>query len=122
MRPLIDGIVDALVERHRASGRVDLNDLAEVIGSRAVDYEEVDHLVGRLEALGLRVGDPPTSRDVAGMRAILQAAHRLRGALGRNPTVAEIAVESGSPEHAVRRALEAAGRVVGGAPPPGDRR
>jgi ribosomal protein S12 methylthiotransferase accessory factor YcaO len=115
--PLLDDIVDTLVTRHRASGRVDLNDIAEVIGPRAVGFEEVEHIVDRLEAAGLRVGDPLDTRDVASMRRIIVAAHRLRGELGRNPTVAELAAASGDPEHAVRRALESAGRVVRGAPP-----
>lgn len=112
MGPHIDAIVDALVARHRASGRVDLNDIAEVIGPRAVGYEEVEHIVDRLEAEGLRVGDPLTSRDVAAMRRIIVVAHRLRGELGRTPTVAEVAAAAESPEHAVRRALEAAGRAA----------
>lgn len=115
--PLLDEIVDTLVARHRASGRVDLNDIAEVVGTRAVGFEDVEHIVDRLEAAGLRVGDPLDSRDVASMRRIIVTAHRLRGELGRTPTVPELAAATGHPDHAVRRALEAAGRVVRGAPP-----
>lgn len=115
MRPIIDSIVEALVSRHRGSGRVDLNDIAEVIGPNAVAYDEVEHIVERLEAQGLRVGEPLTPQDVAVMRRIIVSAHRLRAKLRRRPTIDEIAVESGHPTHAVRRALEAAGRVVPGA-------
>ncbi len=106
MRPVIQSIVDDLHARHHRSGRVDLNDIAEVIGSRAVSYEEVDHIVDRLEALGLVVGEPLDATEVGVMRRVLGAARTLRSSLGRNPTIAEIAVSSGHPAHVVRRALE----------------
>ena len=115
MRPLIEEILQALLARHRASGRVHLNDLAEVIGARAVTPEEIEHLVDRLEAEGLRVGEVLDDQDVGVLRAVLESARRLRASLGRRPSVEEIAADAGLPSHEVRRALEHGG-LPGGRP------
>lgn len=111
MTPLVQSVVAELLERYRGTGRVDLDDIAEVVGLRAVSYEEVDLIIERLEAEGLRVGEPLDEGDVAVMRAILAAARRLRLEMGRRPTVEEIAAASGHAPHAVRRALEQAQRA-----------
>lgn len=112
MRALLDSIVEQLLARHRAIGRVDLNDIAEVIGTRPVTYEEVEHIIARLETEGLRVGEPLTHSDVARMRHIIVTAHRLRAKLSRRPTIDEIAADSGHPPYAVRRALETGRRAA----------
>ena len=120
MRPVVEAIVTELLARHRASGRVHLNDIDEVIGSAPVSYDEVDALIARLEAEGLAVGEPPDDAAIVVMREVVASARRLRGALGRAPdrapTVAEIALDSGHAEHLVRRALESA-RSAGPRPP-----
>lgn len=112
VRLFIDGIVSSLVARHRASGRVELDDLDEAIGSNAVSYDEVDHIIERLEAEGLRVAEPLTPADIVTMRGIVEVARSLRARLQRTPTVAEIEAESGRPAHEVRRALQAARRIA----------
>ncbi len=114
VRPLIEEIFQALLARHRDAGRVHLNDISEVIGGRAVTYEEVEALIDRLEAAGLRVGEPLDERDVASLRTVLESARGLQARLGRRPTVAEIAAETGRPEHEIRRALEDAARARSG--------
>jgi hypothetical protein len=111
MTPRIEAIVAELLERHRRTGRVDLDDIAEVVGLRAVSYEEVELIIERLEAEGLRVGEPLDEGDVAVMHAILAAARRLRLELGRRPTIEEIAAASDHAPHTVRRALEHAQRA-----------
>lgn len=116
MRPVVEAIVAELLARHRASGRVHLNDIDEVIGATAVSYEEVDDLIARLEAEGIAVGEPPDDAAIVVMREVVASARRLRGALGRAPTVVEIAHDSGHAEHLVRRALESA-RSAGPQPP-----
>jgi hypothetical protein len=116
MRPAVEAIVTELLVRHRASGRVHLNDIDEVIGATAVSYDEVDHIVARLEAEGLAVGEPPDDAAIRVMREVLASARRLRGALGRAPTVEEIVGDSGHAAHLVRRALESA-RSAGPRPP-----
>lgn len=106
MRPFIDSIVETLLARHRALGRVDLNDIAEVIGPRRVSHEEVEYIVTRLEADGIDVGEPLDASEIHIMRAVIRAARDLRAALRRSPTVTEIAENTGHPAHVVRRALE----------------
>jgi hypothetical protein len=108
MRPLVEAIVTELLVRHRASGRVHLNDIDEVIGAQPVSYDEVDALIARLEAEGLVVGEPPDEAAISVMREVLASARALRGRLARAPTVSEIAHDSGHAEHLVRRALESA--------------
>ena len=112
MRSLIETIVLELVGRHRVAGRVDLDDIAEVIDGRAVSYDEIDLIIGRLEAEGLRVGGPLSGQDVVVMRSVILSAHRLQQRLGRRPTVDEIAAECGHPARAVRRVLEQGRRAA----------
>jgi hypothetical protein len=116
MRPAVEAIITELLARHRVSGRVHLNDIDEVIGKEPVSYDEVDQIVGRLEACGLAVGEPPDAAAITVMREVLASARRLRSALERPPTVEEIARDSGHAEHLVRRALESA-RSAGPRPP-----
>jgi hypothetical protein len=114
---LIEEITLTLLERHRASGRVHLNDLAEVIGARAVTPEEIEHVIDRLEAEGLRVGEALDDQDIDALRAVLESARRLRGSLGRQPCVEELAADTGRPAHEVRRALEHVRRTARSGPP-----
>ena len=114
VRAVVESIADVLIHRHRSSGRVDLNDVAEVIDARAVSYEEVDWIIARLEAEGLVVGEAPGDLGIAG--DVVARARALSLALGRTPTVAEIAADTGRPEHAIRRALEQVARVGKGKP------
>jgi DNA-binding Lrp family transcriptional regulator len=108
VRPIISSIFEELVSRHRESKRIDLDDIAEVIGSRAVSYDEVDYLVDRLEAEGFSVGEGIDSADVEVMQAVLVQARELHRSLGRNPRVDEIAKALQKPTYVVRRALERA--------------
>ena len=106
VRPAVERMLEQLLARHRDTGHVHLNDLAEVIGVAAITPDEVDELITRLESEGLRVGEELDGRDVLVMREILASARRLASQLARRPTVAEIAADTGQPVHAVRRALE----------------
>jgi hypothetical protein len=106
VRPIVEGILEELLSRHKGSGYVDLNDIAEVIDARSVTYDEVEHLILRLEAAGLRVGEPAGNKEIELMQAVIGCARRLRLRLRRRPPVDEIAQACGHPVHAVRRALE----------------
>ncbi len=110
VRPVVDAIIAELLVRHRASGRVHLNDITEVIGTRAITADEVELIVDRLEAEGLRVGEALDETDIALVHAVLTSARKLAAAHGRKPTVAEIARDIERPDHDVRRALEHAAR------------
>jgi hypothetical protein len=106
MRPFVSGVIDALVERHGRTKRVDLNDIAEVIGTEAVSYDEVEAIITELERRGCRVGGEPSAREMALLGEVLAAARSLNATLGRRPTIDEIATEAGQPSFVVRRALE----------------
>ena len=110
VRPIIDAIVRRLLARD-ADELIDLNDIEEAIGDRAVTYDEVDFIVARLEAAGRRVGEPKTAGEVEAIGVIVAAAHALRLELSRKPDVAEIAARCGLPERTVRRALEHVARM-----------
>jgi hypothetical protein len=106
VRAPVERILSELLARHGGAGHVHLNDLAEAIGAEPVTPDEIDALVERLEAAGLRVGEPLDGLDVMVIRQVVASARRLRAALGRAPTADEIAEESGHTPHAVRRALK----------------
>jgi hypothetical protein len=108
VRPLISAIYDELVARYREAMRIDLDDIAEVIGSRGVTYEEVEYLIDRLETEGFAVGEGIEASDVEIMQLVLTQARSLQQSLGRRPTVEEIASSCGKPTYVVRRALERA--------------
>jgi len=106
VRPLISAIYDELVTRYREAMRIDLDDIAEVIGPRGVTYEEVEYLIDRLETEGFSVGEGIEASDVEIMKLVLTQARSLQQSLGRKPTVEEIASGCGKPTYVVRRALE----------------
>jgi hypothetical protein len=110
VRPVVEDILRSLLVRHEASGRVHLNDLAEVIGARAITPEEIEYVVDQLEAAGLRVGEALDEQDVGALHTVLASARKLEASLGRRPSVDEIARDVGRPTHEVRRALEHAAR------------
>src|SRR5262245_14281775 len=94
VRPDLHIVVRELLARHRPSGKVDLNDIDEVIGTRPLSYDDVEEIITLLEAAGLRVGEPLDDEDIRVMQDILSSAQRLRQSLGRPPTVAEISGDS----------------------------
>jgi len=106
VRAEIATFIDALVERHAATDRVDLNDIAEVIGTSAVSYDEVEHIITELERRGCTVAGEPSPRELALMHDVVSAARKLAGELGRRPTVDELADHLSQPAFVVRRALE----------------
>ncbi|MCA9619990.1 MAG: hypothetical protein KC731_13285 [Myxococcales bacterium] len=113
MRPFLREVIDQLLQRHAETARVDLNDIDEVIGLRAVSYEDVELVIQELEARGCSVGGEPTVREMDLLRHVLAAARRLRQELGRAPTSEEVAEAAKKPLYVVRRALENARAFAG---------
>ncbi len=109
VRPFIATVIEQLVVRHGTTTRVDLNDIAETIGDRAVSYDEVDAIITELEARGCAVGGPPTVREMTLLREVLTAARALSDKLGRRPRIEEIATAMGQQPFVVRRAMENGG-------------
>lgn len=92
--------------RQATTERVDLNDIAEVIGTRAVSYDEVEAIIVELERRGCLVGGEPSVKELQLMQDVVTTARALAGELGRRPTVEEIAKRLATPAFVVRRALE----------------
>src|SRR5882672_11496404 len=101
---IVDEVVAALIARRAQTERLDLNDVAEVIGDRAISYDQVDEILLRLERAGHAVGEPAGAADVAQLRRVLDAARALGARLGRKPTVEEIAADTQLAPFVVRRA------------------
>ena len=116
MRSLIGQIIDELMARQAMTERVDLNDIAEVIGTRAVSYDEVEHIISELERRGCLVGGDPTLEELQVMQDVVTTARALADELGRRPTVDEIAERLATPTFVVRRALENATSLGQGSP------
>ena len=110
MQPIVQSLLEELLRRHGETRAVDLNDIMEVIGERAVAYEDVEDLIDALESRGLRVAEALVEEQVAFVREVVREARAFAQGAGRRPTVEELATRLGRPLHEVRRALEWAGR------------
>ena len=106
MRSLIAEIIEELMARQQTTDRVDLNDIAEVIGTRAVSYDDVERIIDGLQERGCLVGGDPSVKEFELMQTVVVAARALSGELGRRPTVDELAEHLGMATSVVRRALE----------------
>ena len=104
MRDVIAEIVEALVVRHEATRRIDLNDITEVIGERAVSYEDVELIVSELEGRGCAVAGPPTAVELRVLGEVIATIRDFAAERGRRPSVPEIAAVIGRPAFVVRRA------------------
>jgi hypothetical protein len=118
MRPELEAILQVLVAAHRGHGPgpapgVDLDAIADAVGTLAVSYEEVDALVEALEASGLRVGELPSDADIALVRQVLAAARGLTTELGHSPSLGALSARVGRHPIVVRSALRQATRARG---------
>jgi hypothetical protein len=105
-------VVERLLADSAASRRVTLDEVGEAIGVVAVSTDDVDALLGALERAGREIVGPEGARGVKNLQRVIPAARALAGSLGRAPTLAELAMETGFSEEDVRHAL-ALGRVMG---------
>jgi len=116
VRDPLKAVLDALVAAHAAAPDghrpvVDLDVIADAIGSQAVSYEDVDALVDALEAAGLRVGELPSEIDVAFVRELVGVARALQREGGRPPSLGALAARVGRHPVVVRAALRWATRA-----------
>jgi hypothetical protein len=110
--PKLVAIAEKLLADSAASNTVTLDAMGDAIGLVPVSTEDVDALMTALEAAGRRVVGPEGARGVGNLQRVIPAARALTAALGRAPTVAELAAETGIGSDDVRHAL-ALGRVMG---------
>ncbi|MGO9712836.1 MAG: sigma-70 domain-containing protein [Polyangiaceae bacterium] len=110
--PKLEPVLARLLAQSDRVRRVTLDAVGEAIGVVAVSTDDVDVLLGALEAAGCEVVGPEGARGVANLRRVLPAARALAATLGRPPTLAELSKQTGLSEEDVRHAL-ALGRVMG---------
>ena len=101
----LQSIVDALLAASAASGEVALDTVGDAIGTRAITAEEIDAMIGALEAAGRKVVGPAGGDGEKHLEAVVAAARALAPELGRKATVAEIAARAGLNAAEVRHAL-----------------
>ena len=105
MRAELQAIVDALLASSRASGELTLDAVGDAIGARAITSEEIDGMFRALEAAGRKIAGPDGGAGEQLLKAVVAAARSLGPALGRKPTVPEIADRAGLSVGEVRHAL-----------------
>ena len=91
---------------------VHLDRVGEALGLAAASADDVDRVLGRLEAAGRRIVAPDGGDGESKLATVLATARDLRTKLGRTPRAAEIAAAAGISEDDVRHALGLA-RVMG---------
>jgi hypothetical protein len=110
--PKLSEAAAALLAASAESKTISLDAIGEAIGIVPVSAEDVEALMVTLEEAGRAVIGPQGARGVGMLRLVIPAARALTAALGRKPTVLEIAARTGVAEDDVRQALALA-RVMG---------
>ena len=105
LRPKLQVIVRQLLENSEDRRTIEIDAIGDAIGVTAIDSTEIDAILSALEAAGRRVLAPDGARGVSALKAVISTAVSLRAALGRAPTVEEIAARAGLAETDVRHAL-----------------
>ncbi len=105
MRAELQAIVDRLLAASAESGEVQLDEVGAAIGARAVTAPEIEAIIDALDAAGRKLVGPDGGAGEDRLKAVVAAARTLGPALGRKPTVAEIAAHAGISEADVRHAL-----------------
>lgn len=105
LRAPLARIVERLLAEERAA--ISLDALGDALGDLFVTPDEIDAMVGALEAAGRQVGDEDedAGRGIERLRGVLDAARALRAELGRSPTTVELIERTGLSPFAVQHAL-----------------
>ena len=105
LRPALQAILDALLASSAASGEVHLDSVGEAIGAQSITTPEIEAIIDDLDKAGRKLVGPDGGAGEDRLKGVVTAARTLTPALGRKPTVAEIAAHSGLSEADVRHAL-----------------
>lgn len=102
LTPRIEQIVADIKATHPQG--LSLDELSEALLDKAVNYSDIDQIIGALEDAGFDLESPaPQSHDE--LARVLVAVRALVAESGHNPTVEEIASRTGLDPAVVRRAL-----------------
>ncbi|MBX3184498.1 MAG: hypothetical protein KIT72_02490 [Polyangiaceae bacterium] len=109
MRGELQIVLTSLVARTEAE--LSLSQVAEALGDLAVSHEDIDWLIGELEARGFTVDVPGGVGGIEALRRVLSSARALKGQ-GERATLPRICEHSGLSREAALRGLALA-RVLG---------
>jgi Sigma-70 region 3 len=105
LRPELEAVLEELLGASVPGGSVSLDHVGDALGSRAASTDEIDALIGALEAQGRIVVGPEGPGAEAHLVLVVRAARALTGSLGRRPTLSEIAEHAGLGRDEVLRGL-----------------
>jgi hypothetical protein len=105
LRPELARILTTLLAASEASQRVELDVLGEALGALSVSTEEIDALIGQLEAHGREVTAPSGGGAEQHLGSVVMAVRTLQLTLARKPTLEEVAAQAGISSQQVRTAL-----------------
>jgi len=112
MRPALQTILDQLLRESEDTRAVTLDAIGDAFGTELATPDDIELVLGALEAQGRSVAAAPTIDAQLRLRQVLVVARDLASRTGRKPTPSEIASEAGLDESSVRAAL-LLGRVMG---------
>ncbi|HEX6245919.1 MAG TPA: hypothetical protein VFZ61_33570 [Polyangiales bacterium] len=105
LRPELDRILAQLLAQSADQGRVELDTIGEALGVLSVSTDEIDALIGALEAQGREVVAPSGGGVEQHLGSVVQAVRALSLTLARKPTLDEVAAQAGIGVDQVRMAL-----------------
>jgi hypothetical protein len=94
LRTELGPVLTTLLEMSEASMRVELDAIGTAIGSMAVSTDDIDALMRELERRGREIVAPSGGGAEQSLGRVVAAARRLKSALTRRPTLAEVAEEA----------------------------
>lgn len=102
MRPFVNAIIDALLNREEPV--LSLDAIGDAIGAAPITSEEIEQVFEALQSAGRRV-ERVTPRVREDLALVLRAARRLKAEQASAPSIESIASATGLDEGAVRAAL-----------------
>ena len=105
LRPELDRILTQLLAASEDDRRVELDAIGEALGVLSVSTDEIDALIGALEAQGREVVAPSGGGVEQHLGSVVKAVRALSTTLARKPTLDEVAAQAGIGVDQVRMAL-----------------
>ena len=105
MRPAVQAIVDRLLATSATKKELTIDEVGEALGTMRIDTTEIEALLVALEGAGRKLIVPTGATGIASLKVVLPATRALSTALGRRPSIDEIAEKTRLSVADVRRAL-----------------
>jgi hypothetical protein len=105
LRPELATVLTTLLAASEDSRTVELDAIGEALGVLSVSTDEIDALIGALEAAGREVTAPSGGGIEQHLGSVVKAVRALSVTLARKPTLDEVAAQAGLGVEQVRLAL-----------------